>query len=95
MLILGAGAVFEAVAKATTVGTWRGSRRRTSKHALSGVDDGSSSTSALSAAVSSAAVLSHFEAPLAEWCQGQVCVRVCALSKYLRLKAVFNTGGIY
>ena len=53
VLILSTGAAFEAVAKATTVGTWRGSRRRTSKHALSGVDDGSSSTSALSAAVSS------------------------------------------
>ena len=52
-LILSTGAAFEAVAKATTVGPCRGSRRRTRMHALSGVDDGISSTSALSAAVSS------------------------------------------
>ena len=36
----------------------------------------------------------HFEAPLAHCSPGQVCVRVCALSKYLRLKAVSDTGGI-
>ena len=89
------GAAFEAVAKATTVGPWRGSRRRTSKHALSGVDDGSSSTSALSAAVSSRRGLASLPGS-ARSLVGEPSLRtgVCVI-KVPPPPAVYDTGGIF
>ena len=95
VLILSACAAFEAVARATTVGPWRGSRRRTSKHALSGVDDGSSSTSALSAAVSSRRGLASLPGS-ARSLVGEPSLRtgVCVI-KVPPPPAVSDTGGIF
>ena len=91
VLILSTGAAFEAVARATTVGPWRGSRRRTRKHALSGVDEHKCALGCRELSRRSCFTSRLRSLPG----RSQVCVRVCALSKYLRLQQSPTPGEFF